>query len=614
MLKKAALVIGVDSTGDLPKLGSAAKGAIEVAQWLESERYDVACLTDLEAPVDTQQVIRALQNFVSVPSRYHFLLVYFSGHGYWKARSDIWLLSGAPTITSEAINLDGAMDLARYSGIPNVVFVSDACRTLPEERTGARVMGVDAFPNYSEIDKISKIDFFKATSQARAAYEGKVNGEVTSVLTHALMSAFDNPPQSMVQTVEINGDSVAVVPNRKLEGYLQNKVNSVLADIDINLTQTIEANVPSSADTFIARAKFANDATRSDPDSGTDTSADRNSGAPRWHSNDDLVFPSVIPTPPRWTSSVDIGLNSTIGQLAAIAIQKQLEPQSRSANNDLMLPASFNQKLSPFLPSAWPGQNDMTAGFIIEGAKIDDAIFSTETTDATTHWVDTDSHHLSGSAIDLQNFGDAATIAILLDNGQLIILAALKGFIGHAYISDNGLANVIYTPSSAPSSINPTEFQQVDTNRLRSLVALAVNENTFNVTEHRHSEQLALKIRQNKSLDPTLGLYAAHAFSQIGQNQQLENVRSYMLEDLNAQFFDLRVLLSRAGKQNSASTHTVPNCPLLTQTWNLLRPRGIGLPNVLQDAMPYLCNSLWTTFKEPAAHTLFDAFKTGEIK
>jgi hypothetical protein len=57
-----------------------------------------------------------------------------------------------------------------------------------------------------------------------------------------------------------------------------------------------------------------------------------------------------------------------------------------------------------------------------------------------------------------------------------------------------------------------------------------------------------------------------------------------------------------------------PFCPLLTQTWNLLRPRRIKLPPVLEKAGPYLCNSLWTTFQPEVTNDIIQAIETGELK
>ena len=87
MSRKAAVVIGVDKTGNLKELKSAAKGAEEVAAWLEREGFDVKCLTDKNSPVTGQQIKDSIRKFVTIPVQYHMLLVYFSGHGQWYQRS-----------------------------------------------------------------------------------------------------------------------------------------------------------------------------------------------------------------------------------------------------------------------------------------------------------------------------------------------------------------------------------------------------------------------------------------------------------------------------------------------------------------------------------------------
>ena len=136
MARKAAVIIGVDKTGSLPPLKSAAAGALEVAAWLKEEGFDVRCLTDQDKdnPVKSGDVADAIADFVTNPPRYALLVVYFSGHGVWHTKTDHWLLSKAPVTTTEAINLKSAMDLAGSSGIPNVVFVSDARRSMSEIR------------------------------------------------------------------------------------------------------------------------------------------------------------------------------------------------------------------------------------------------------------------------------------------------------------------------------------------------------------------------------------------------------------------------------------------------------------------------------------------------
>ena len=64
-MKRAAVVIGVNSTGGLPVLDSAAPGAKEVAHWLRDEGFEVVCLTDETDPVTHIAVRDAVFRFVN---------------------------------------------------------------------------------------------------------------------------------------------------------------------------------------------------------------------------------------------------------------------------------------------------------------------------------------------------------------------------------------------------------------------------------------------------------------------------------------------------------------------------------------------------------------------
>jgi hypothetical protein len=149
---------------------------------------------------------------------------------------------------------------------------------------------------------------------------------------------------------------------------------------------------------------------------------------------------------------------------------------------------------------------------------------------------------------------------------------------------------------------------------MRALIALAVDHNTFQLRSEAEAEALASQIRMVKAIDPTLGLYAAHAYSQAGKDDSIQSIREYMRDDLNVDLFDIQVLASRCKNEYLPAWPVVPFCPMLTQTWNLLRPRGIQLPSQLEEAKPYLCNSLWTTFEPEAGEAIMNAIKTGELR
>ena len=114
-----------------------------------------------------------------------------------------------------------------------------------------------------------------------------------------------------------------------------------------------------------------------------------------------------------------------------------------------------------------------------------------------------------------------------------------------------------------------------------------------------------------KAFDPSLGIYAAYAYSAAGLADQVEDVLYYMRGDLNISVFDVVLLASRRIKKEEWPM--VPFVPVLTQAWNLLRPRGFELPAAVAGLRPQLRNSLWTTFSAEAADVLADAVERGDI-
>jgi len=599
-MKKAAVVIGVNKTGKLTPLSSAAAGAERVAKWLEKEGFKVECITDAKGSVECSKIETAVESFVTLPPRYHLLLVYFSGHGYWQARSDVWLLSGAPVKPNEAINLEAAMDLAKYSGIPNVVFVSDACRSLPDSRSGAHVTGSGLFPNYDEITTPSKIDYFKATSEALPAYEGKLDGDAQSVLTAALLAAYEEPDEPMVRRIVEGRETIEVVPNRRLEDYLQRKVDALLAQIDPNVEQQIDINVPSSEDVYIARVRRPPSPAVPPPQMGVPL-------APT------STPPSPAPPPPPAV---------TEGREAAVAIAASLSGDSsrrRRLGDSLSVRSPKTEsKVNKRLPDVRVDHFESQMGFVIQGAAVQRAVAVRRGLSAN---VLAQGDGLSNAGIVRIEAPDGSVVqaqgitavGVQLSDGRAVVLAGLPGYIGHAVFKQEGLANVSYVPSSNHWRYGEYQQRRDEIDRLRAMVALAVDRQTFRLRSEAEANALAERIRIYKGVDPTLGLYAAYAFSQASNERQVASVMSYMRDDLGADLFDVRLLASRRPGL-AGNVPVVPFCPLLTQSWNLLAARRVELPAVLQEAGESLCGSLWTTFEPEAGDRILDAIHAGELQ
>ena len=223
--QRAAVVIGVDRAGDLRPLRAAAGGARKVAAWLRREGFDpVVELVDDPGPVTVAQVFAAVRPLVD-RGTVKQLVIYFAGHGFINGYSEHWMLSAAPDNPNEAVSLIESVALARQSGIPHVVFISDACRSRSESLRTERVRGSLIFPNARSAPPVpSDIDQFLATLVGDPSWEVPVDQSASAyagVYTATFLDAYRNASADMVRPI---GD-LMVVPNAKLKDYLAREVS-----------------------------------------------------------------------------------------------------------------------------------------------------------------------------------------------------------------------------------------------------------------------------------------------------------------------------------------------------------------------------------------------------
>ncbi|MDH3296496.1 MAG: caspase family protein, partial [Acidimicrobiia bacterium] len=442
MARRAALVIGVDKTGGgMPPLQSAAAGALEVAAWLRDEGYDVVELTDAAGPLHASRVKEELKTLVTYPATLDQLVVYFSGHGIRTAKVDRWLFSDAPGDTSDAINLHGAMTAAQYSGIPTVVFVSDACRSVPDGMFG-EVTGIDAFPNLP-VDTPSKVDVVRGAGRNQEAYEAVIPAEyggddsVRSVLTYALRSAYLNPPPEMTREIIVDGIEVTVVPNRRLEGYLQPRVDEILTGINVNLIQNLEINIPSPDEVFIARAAVGPDG----------PSGPYRSGG--------------LERSPRRTI-MDFGADRYTSVIDRLPENEQ-EVSKRNPRHDLL------------------DHLESKCGFTVTGAEVDRVACTSGENGAWAEILPTSEP--GSSIVRVWDVAPAVSTVIRLEDGRSTVIPALHGYIGHVSVDDDGVIAVSYVPVSDDWRYIEYQERASEIDRSRSMVALSIDDNRLVVRD-----------------------------------------------------------------------------------------------------------------------------------
>ena len=612
--QRAAVIIGVNKPKRLTPLGAAASNATNVANWLTSvdPGYDVSLLTDKDEPVTYAAIEDEIYKYACLPTRYKFLFVYFSGHGLYRSRSDIWMLSKCPDRPREAIDLNAAIELAKYCGIPNVTFISDACRSLPADIAQTHLEPGGLFPTHMEIDEAtSKVDCFRATGRGTSAYEAKIGDERASFLTHALRQAYKEPRPGMVSPVTTQSRTFHVVPNRRLENFLQDTIDETMAGIDDSLDQRIEVSVPSDELIFIAptdlptgentleayvnlpltvslpapraggadnlqqlkgvgplREKALNDIGIFHLDQIAQMSAQDHV----WLENEKHLLRGL---PARYRWEVEAEKRLTEGELAkeetfARAAANRVRDALESATNAIVprkgdTSARLEHALNARRPISKRVSFEADTGLLVHGARATAVVVGQGWGNESAEIVDGGNGGSEPAVICLHSSSSpGASVAVRFDDGRSILVPGIKGLIGHAHVDDVGMKTLNYIPSVGNSRYGDYKRNKEKIDNLRAAVALASEHGSFRIGSKKEASKIASRVRMNKSSDPTLGLYAAHAYSEASDEASIKSLRSYMRRDLAIDLFDVWMLSSRWPTKDN-SYPVFPACPLLTQ-------------------------------------------------
>lgn len=578
--QRAAVVIGVDKAGDLPALRAAASGAHQVEALLKKEGYEVVALVDDTTPVTVDRIFDAIEGFIR-KGTIDQLVVFFAGHGFAAEYVEYWLLSDATRNPNQAVSLRESVQLARlYSGIPNVIFISDACRSTPTSLGLTGIKGGVIFPTAGSV-RTSDVDQFMATLVGEPSFEVVLADSARNyagIYTTTLLSAFAEASQDVVR--KVNG--IDVVPNKRLKRFLEREVPLRAQKVNIQLNQRPDALVTSEDDIYIASAAKTTSART------TDTTA------------------SVIHLA---AASLDqVGLRGLFQRAPVVdnkfaTAARALDAQTGFSKSQVEMAGGI-RTFEDFVENG-SGRLGST-GFYISGQSIKAAFVIVD-------GVARPFNRISENAItvDLPR-GRAATALIQFSDGSSTMMASLHGYVGNVVVAHNGVINVTYLPRDGG----------YDRNRLNALHAAVATAARFGVFRIEREEGggknagagLANSIRMMKSVDPTLGLYAAYAYSDAGIQREVESVRRYMRDFLGLDLFDTAMLSGAFARKEATLRTTTPLCPMLAQGWALLRVSNLELIKDVYACRNYLRPSLWTTFEPQGTDLLLDAMQQGRLK
>ena len=567
---RGAIVIGVDKAGDLPKLKAASSGAKKVANWLENEGYVVKLFNDESAAVRVGDVFAAIDSFIKAGT-FEQLVIYFAGHGFISGTlSEFWMLSGAPQNPNEAVSLTESCKYAEDSGIPNVVFISDACRSRADTLGTMRLQGGVIFPALQTPQLVSDVDQFLAARIGAAAFETSLAEGMAAegIYTSCFLEAFRRPYVDMVQTVS----GLQVVPNRKLKKYLDTEVPKKIQAVSIALNQRPDSKVLSDDSIYIARV-----------------ASDERVGGPT---------PGVSLTD---VARVEIGAaehGPPISPMNMGAVRALRDSSGFGAARDVIVEA---RGLLTELPSR--------SGFTVSGQLVKSV--------TTRPGIETRIKHSTAAGspsslveIDLGSV-PSASVALRFADDTGTVLAALGDYVGNVVVDKSGVRNVSYVPSKNSPLRSYYEHEAERLEQLRASVATAAQFGVFRFdgskeTRTRAATAMADRIRVLKSIDPTLGVYAAYAYDDAGLRDKVKSVQYYLRDALHVDLYDV-ALLGRSENMNGFNPKFTPCCPMLSQGWGLLRVKNASLPESLAPARDHLRVSLWNSLDSDGIKIIEDA-------
>jgi pentatricopeptide repeat protein len=561
-------------------LAAPARDAGEFADWARGQGCTVTLLTDVPRSDGTPSRVTVSDVFTAVEAvvesrTYDQLILYFSGHGILLSPgAEYWLLSGGPANPNEAINLLRSVEDARNSGIPHVVFVSDACRSAADSPVLRAVTGGVVFPTRSTPARRSEIDVYFATlpgDPANEAPEPDATRDYRGLFTRCLLDVVANPPSDLPEPLLEAGVPLSVLSSRRLKGHLEGAVPVAATAVSIKLRQSPEVRVETALPQYFA------DVTR-------------------------LLGGAAPPAPPAGAHAPTLTVESALGALRA-ELFRDAAPSSPVAL-DRARDLGFVDDVTRLVRARGRASFETRTGFSVHGA--------TEVAVAVQRWGN--DPPFQESAGDPAGFGPAihvrlhpragvdsrrpSSIVLQFDGDTGTILPVLPGFIGTVVVDRRSVISVSFVPAAGTSRFPSYEQRAPDLEAMKAFAAVASRKGRFEI-EREHAAAFADRIRQDKGIDPTMGLYAAYAYAQAGRFEDAYSVFTYMRQDeIELPIpFDV-VMLALRHQPNALAepfVRVAPFAPMLAQGWSLLLPRDpMHLP-VHAALRPHLVPALFTT-------------------
>lgn len=611
------VAVGVNRVESLDELKGAAKGARQFADWLIGQsKFGVTpiikVLTDDSDPVSVRSVQDAVQS-IADDGGLDLLILYFSGHGLVKSGYDEQvLLSEAKKYPSEAINIVSTQRNARFSGIPHVVIISDACRNAVDPFGPLGQVAGSAAISPGPIKGASKapVDMFYATEPSQTAKEYKGEGFFTNVLIEALTTSPD--------TIRENWHNIPnpVIPAWLLESYLNDMVPRGARLQKPRFEQTPDIATMSRVPLFLG---YAEPATLQPPDQ-----------AHVAHETDELYLS-------HYSSKAVLSEIGEFGKRDSGDAAKKpstSQKRDRALSNLVHALKHRSTRLIPkgLVDEAGIGQEvrlheaiarqrrpvPMTTGYFIFGTEVEEVL---DCAGRSLPIREMQEHRQS--VVDLQDasFQPPYSVIVIFRSRTMTVLPIMPGYVGTVQVQD-GRVHAVSLDFSTGYALSPRRAGVLE--QKRAIAAALASGGKLRTLAGSEASDLANFFRVDKRIDPTLGVYASYAYALANNDEGAASVfrhfRSYQQDPLGfppaPTPFDSALLAGAFNGTGEAPNATIgPFCPMMSLGWSLLDSYAdqSKFPQVVLDAGKRRLNAEWSTFSLNDSATLIEAFTTGGL-
>lgn len=582
---RAGVFIGVDRAGTLQRLNDAAKGASRMRDWAVSQgmvkKTQTRLITDKKKPVDSAAIKKAIKDLLG-GAGVDQLIVYFAGHGLTVNTNETWLLTDAPEDPSAAVNVAASVDLARYCGIHHIVVISDACRNAAVGIQQQWIQGVPVFPNILASDTSRPVDQLFACARGATSVEiPDAAKNYTALYTTAMLNALYGRHRDLLQPIT-GGEAGFQVKTRRLGAFLKVEIPRLV--LEKGLENKVNQNPD---DIIVSEATWLAQLAKRPPKPKRRRIAALAKARPGVARDLGGVARELVRS-----AAADDEAGLEIGLEAARAFD--------DVPGAADLADSVNRLVVPFGPDKFESQ----CGFKVQGGRI-----------VNLFAVDVEVDQVDEQIVRFWSVpSGGASVVVQFDNGTGTVVPAIPGFIAALTVDGGELTDVAYEPSANTGRYQDYRAVRGDLSALRAVAAAASRQGQFRLVG-ANAADVANRMRVAKSVDPSLAVYAAYAFSELNEIGRVRAMRGYLYSDPGLRLFDIDMLARLLiGKRVLTDLRIVPFVPMLGQGWALLPAHDILLHPSLEGIERHLRQSLWTLFEPPALDELRAALQTRGVR